>query len=135
MFLIDPNTVIAGAFVFLRIGGILFALPVLGDKTYPVQARTLMTLALTLCIYPMVPEAWFPDHQWDVLIIAGTVIKEISIGLFIGFVADTRRRLSNGWFYSLSSPSRHPAFPSFKPPLHVSIGIAAIFQHYSFRLG
>lgn len=71
----------------MRIGGILFALPVIGDAPTPVRARVLLALALTVGFYDMIPAGWSPVMNADLLSFASYVIRELSIGLVIGFLA------------------------------------------------
>jgi len=83
----DPNQLLVGALAFLRIGGILFALPIIGDAPTPVRARILLALALTLGLYPLLPPNWAPNLALDVLTVGSYVVREIVIGLTIGFFA------------------------------------------------
>ena len=83
----DPNQLLVGALAFLRIGGILFALPVIGDSPTPVRARMLLSLALTVGLYPLIPPTWAPSLSVDALQLAAYVAKELMIGLVVGFVA------------------------------------------------
>lgn len=83
----DPNQLLIGALAFLRIGGIMFALPIIGDSPTPVRARVLLSLALTVGLYPMIPVGWTPSLAVDVLSIAAYIVKELAIGLTVGFVA------------------------------------------------
>ena len=83
----DLTVLLGGALIFLRIGGILFALPIFGDQPTPVRARVFIALAMTLGLYATVPEAWFPNLDADPIIIASYIVRELSIGLVIGFVS------------------------------------------------
>lgn len=83
----DPNQLLMGALAFLRISGILFALPIIGDSPTPVRARILIALALTVGLQPVIPIAWAPALNVDVLQIAVYVMRELLIGLITGFFA------------------------------------------------
>jgi flagellar biosynthetic protein FliR len=83
----DLPKLMTGALAFLRIGGIIFTLPVIGDSPTPVRTRSLMALALTIGLFPVIPAGWMPSLQLDVLVVAGCVVRELAIGLFIGFAA------------------------------------------------
>lgn len=81
----NPTTLLGGALAFLRIGGILFALPVFGDSPTPPRARVLAALALTFGLYPSLPPTWAPDLTAGLLPLAGIVMREVLIGLVVGF--------------------------------------------------
>lgn len=83
----DPTTLLVGALAFLRIGAIMFALPVIGDAPTPVRARVLLSLALTIGLYPIIPKSWTPAVTTDVLMVAAYVVREVMIGLVVGYVA------------------------------------------------
>jgi flagellar biosynthesis protein FliR len=83
----DPNQLLVGALAFLRIGGILFGLPIFGDAPTPARARILTALALTIGIYPLIPPGWAPILAVDPLVIGAYIVKELLIGLTIGFFA------------------------------------------------
>src|SRR5690554_6260661 len=83
----DPNQLLIGALAFLRIGGIMFALPVIGDTPTPVRARVLLSLAVTIGIMPMIPATWTPNIAVDTIQIASYIIRELLIGLVIGYIA------------------------------------------------
>jgi len=83
----DPNQLLVGAMVFLRIGGILFALPLFGEQPTPPRARILAALALTIGFYPLLPPGWAPSLAVGPLTIAGYIFSELLVGLVIGFLA------------------------------------------------
>ena len=84
----DPKQLLIGAVSFIRIGGILFTLPVFGDAPTPIQARVLIAAALTLALYPIFQASWestpFPD---DILVLSTLIFKELLVGVVIGLVA------------------------------------------------
>lgn len=83
----DPNQLLVGALAFLRISGILFALPIIGDSPTPVRARILTALALTIGLQPIIPISWAPTLTQDVFQVAVYIFRELLIGLVIGFIA------------------------------------------------
>ncbi len=83
----DPNQLLVGALVFLRISGIMFALPIIGDSPTPVRARILASLAMTFGLYPIISQGWAPHLTTDVLQIAVYIFRELLIGVVIGFFA------------------------------------------------
>ncbi len=87
MFPIPVETILRGALIFIRVGGILFALPIFGDQPTPVRVRILLSVALSLALLPIIPPDWGSKLPHDVLAMAILVVKELVIGLLIGFVA------------------------------------------------
>jgi flagellar biosynthetic protein FliR len=83
----DPNTLLIGALAFMRVGGIMFALPMIGDAPTPVRARVFLALATTIGLYSTIPAGWSPVMNVGVLEFGGYVLRELSIGLVVGFLA------------------------------------------------
>ena len=74
---------------FLRIGAMLIAVPVLSIDAVSVRIRIILTLALTLMIYPLV--------EWptiDPVSAAGLseIINQILIGALMGFFSKSSRQ-------------------------------------------
>ncbi len=88
MFDLPYNVALAGAVIFLRISGILFTLPIIGDEPTPVRVRILLAVALAFVIYPVIMPQWFgegmPDSLMGLLLL---IVKELLVGLVIGFVS------------------------------------------------
>lgn len=76
-----------GVLAFIRIGAILFALPIFGDRPTPVQMRVLMSIVLTLCLYPIISTAWKAPMPVGILSWLLVIAKEIFVGVIIGFTA------------------------------------------------
>ena len=78
-----------GALAFLRISGILFVLPIIGDSPTPVRARILTALALTIGLQSVIPVSWAPALTVDGrLHLSGTVDSPAplqSLHLYDGF--------------------------------------------------
>ena len=86
MVLPNPTQLLGGALVFLRIGAMLFALPIFGDAPTPIKARVFLALALTLGLYPTLPTGWAPNMTADVVVVISYIFRELLIGLTIGFI-------------------------------------------------
>ncbi len=84
---ITVEAILTAALIFIRVGGILFALPFIGDQPTPVRVRILLGVALTFALQGIVPQNWLTEFPQDPLLYFVLVIKELCIGLFIGFVA------------------------------------------------
>lgn len=87
MFEIPINDVLRGLLIFLRVGGILFALPVFGDQPTPVRARLLLSAALAYGLSPVIPQAWGTPLPTELLSLVGCVARELIVGLLLGFLA------------------------------------------------
>jgi flagellar biosynthetic protein FliR len=83
----DTTSLLIGALAFMRIGAIMVSLPVFGDAPTPLRTRILLSMAITIGVFPTLPAAWGPDLNVDALLIAAFIIKEILVGLFIGYIA------------------------------------------------
>ena len=87
MFQIDPNIVMIAMLIFVRVSAILFALPIFGDTPTPVQVRIMMALAISFCVWPMVPVKLYATINTEPVSLILTVVRELTIGLVIGYVA------------------------------------------------
>jgi len=83
----DVDTVINHGLAFLRVGGMVFALPILGDAPTPLPARILLSAALTAAVSHAIPAAPVIGQNADVLMLATMVVKELVIGVAIGYLA------------------------------------------------
>lgn len=84
---ISVESILTTALVFIRVSGILFALPFIGDAPTPVRVRILLSVALTFTMQGLIPLDWLPVFPEDALGYFLMVLKEICIGLFLGFTA------------------------------------------------
>lgn len=73
--------------VFLRLGAFLFVLPFFSMVNFPVVMRVALSALGALLIAPLLPP--FPLDKMDFLSLFGVMIEEISIGLLLGFFANT----------------------------------------------
>lgn len=83
----DPSQLLTGALAFLRISVILFALPIIGDAPTPIRARIMIALALTVGLFPIIPPTYAPKLDADVIVIIACVIREVLVGMVVGFLA------------------------------------------------
>lgn len=87
MFNLPYQTALEGALVFIRVGGILFALPFFGEQATPIRVRILLSVAIAFMIYPMIESHWPRGFPNDLLGFVILLLKELMIGLLIGYVA------------------------------------------------
>lgn len=87
MFWIDLPIIITGAMIFMRVGGVFFALPIFGDAPTPVRVRILLSVAVTLCLLPMVPTNWLRDPNPEFMALCLLLIRELFIGVVIGYLS------------------------------------------------
>ena len=87
MFNIPHEEALKGFLIFLRVGGILFTLPVFGDEPTPVRVRVLLSVAIAFVLFPVVMPKWFTGFPTGILDLTVMGIKELTIGLMIGFIA------------------------------------------------
>ncbi len=80
------ESILTGALIFVRISALLFALPFFGDEPIPVPVRVLLAVALAFGFSARVPETWIGALPSDAIPFIWMVIKEIAIGLFVGFI-------------------------------------------------
>lgn len=83
----DVNSVLNHGLAFLRVGGVVFALPILGDQPVPVPARVILSAAITAAIAHAIPAAPVLPADSDVALLAAMVIKELLVGIAIGYLA------------------------------------------------
>lgn len=84
---LSVEVILRAALVFVRVAGILFTLPIIGDQPTPVRVRILLSVAMAFALQGIIPDNWLPVVPEDVLAFFLLVIKEICIGTFLGFVA------------------------------------------------
>lgn len=83
---ISVEAILLGALIFIRISAILFALPFFGDQPIPVQVRVLVAVALAFGLHAQIPANWISQFPADAVEFGIFVVKEVAIGLFLGFV-------------------------------------------------
>jgi flagellar biosynthetic protein FliR len=87
MFNIDVQTLLTAAYCFIRVGGVIFSLPLFGESTVPMRVRLFLTIAISYCIFPTISPSWTPAFRDDALWFAISILRELMIGLVIGFSA------------------------------------------------
>lgn len=87
MFNLPYEVALEGALVFIRLGGILFALPFFGDQATPIRVRMLLAVAISFLVYPMIAGSWVSAIPNDLMGYFMLVLKELTVGLLIGYVA------------------------------------------------
>ena len=83
---ITVESILTAALIFIRISAILFALPFFGDEPIPVQVRILLGAAMVFGFQSRIPVDWIQGFPTDIFAYMLLVLKEIVIGLFLGFV-------------------------------------------------
>jgi flagellar biosynthetic protein FliR len=72
---------------FVRIGAILFALPIFGDEPVSVRIRVLLSVAICLAVIPTLPGDWILNQPRDLIEYMVIIGQEVILGVLIGFVA------------------------------------------------
>lgn len=86
MFLsLDQGLLLKAALIFFRISGIIFALPLFGEKVTPARVKILVSVSLTFGLYGIIPDNWSDNHLSLNTIYFITVLYELLIGLLIGY--------------------------------------------------
>lgn len=79
--------------VLMRMGTLVAVMPIFGDKVIPVTVKILLSLALSVAMFPMlVGNGWISTNQGaaylgDLSAFIGTVTQEVLVGLTLGFSA------------------------------------------------
>lgn len=84
---LDIDKFMIAAVSFFRIGGILFMIPIFGDSVVPVRVRVFLTIAVSLTIVPLLGDSWGSGFEYEILPISLIIMKELILGLLIGFLA------------------------------------------------
>ena len=83
----NPTEFLVGALAFMRVSSIMFSLPLFGDAPTPIRARILISLAITIGIFPTLPAQWYASVGLDMFSFLNVLIRELTIGLVFGFAA------------------------------------------------
>ncbi|MFB6372183.1 MAG: flagellar biosynthetic protein FliR [Bradymonadaceae bacterium] len=81
---LDQSILLAGL-VMARLTPIVLLVPFLGGKAAPSQVKIGLALVLTVLVYPSVWVA-SPTVPTSAIVIGGLVVKEVAVGLMLGFV-------------------------------------------------
>lgn len=79
-----PQTVFVYFLIFARCGALTMSLPGIGDAVVPPRIRLVLALAMSLILFPLI-ESRFPELPTALAGMIGAVLKEVVIGLAIGF--------------------------------------------------
>lgn len=82
---IGQQTLMAGFFVFLRVGAVMAMLPAFGEQSVPARVRLALALAFTLIVAPAVTSQTAPLVARGAYLAPG-LISEVIIGLALGMV-------------------------------------------------
>ncbi len=90
MFPIDTNQILCAAAIFLRITAIVSLLPLFGDANVPVRVRIILSAALSVAIFPLVPPSYHAAVIASLkgpIFMAVMIAKEMLIGVVLGYTA------------------------------------------------
>lgn len=75
------------ALVFLRIGSMMFCLPVFGDNSVPLKAKILVAFSMAMLFTTLLGPEWVMPNSVDPIFIFVLISKEILLGIIIGWCA------------------------------------------------
>lgn len=84
---LDSDKLLTAAAAFIRVGGILFILPFFGDTTIPIRVKTLLAVAMSMAVVPVLSENWGDNIVYEPFSLGLILLKELFIGITIGFTA------------------------------------------------
>ncbi len=90
MFPIHTDQILTAAAVFLRITGIVSLLPLFGENSVPVRVRIMLSAALAVGIYPVLPPSYnvgMHEAMSGILPLSMLIMKEMLIGMVLGYSA------------------------------------------------
>lgn len=85
-FTVDSITLMTGAAAFIRLTGIFFALPFIGDPPVPIQVRIMLAVAFAMLGLEVIPESFRLAADYPLGEFVMLVAKELVIGLAIGYL-------------------------------------------------
>lgn len=81
-----PDHAFAGLLIFIRLGAVFFLLPVIGEFAVPPRLRLALALVVALLVTPSLSSS-LPPIPASLAALAGLIAKEVTIGLFLGFIS------------------------------------------------
>ncbi len=90
MFDINTPKILLIALMFIRVGGVIFALPIFGEDQVPVRVKILLGAVLTFALYPVVFNNWSAGqiaNLTHIEMFVMLIFRELLIGLSLGYVA------------------------------------------------
>jgi flagellar biosynthetic protein FliR len=86
--LFDESLLLTYFFVVIRMGGIMFTVPVFGSTMVKPQLRMAFAILLGAVLYPFVPPVPL-TYQYDALYLIILILRELLIGIAIGTLTST----------------------------------------------
>ncbi|MEY2988278.1 MAG: flagellar biosynthetic protein FliR [Pseudomonadota bacterium] len=90
LFQLNPQVWPYAVMMFLRIVSVIFFMPIFGDSTIPGRVRLLLSLAMSICLWPVVEGQIHSSPgfiQWSPLTLALATLREVFFGFAVGFTA------------------------------------------------
>ena len=90
VFPVDTDQILTAAAVFLRIMGIISLLPLFGEGSVPVRVRIMLSAALSVGIYPILPPGFargMHAAMGSLGLLGMLIMKEVLIGMVLGYTA------------------------------------------------
>ncbi|MDA3959437.1 MAG: flagellar biosynthetic protein FliR [Planctomycetota bacterium] len=128
------DMVAGGALVFVRVGGIFMAAPVVGGGYAPMQTKGLMTLAVTLVLLPTVAIDQDIMGQANGLAFVLALAREFALGLAIGFFLDLFFHAVRFGGDLIGRTAGYAAAESFNPASEVMSGPVGDMFHLALVL-
>lgn len=85
-FTVDSITLMTGAGAFIRLTGIFFALPFIGDPPIPIQVRVMLAVAFAYLAFSVIPESHYLAADYSLGSFVMLAAKELVIGIAIGYL-------------------------------------------------
>ncbi len=73
--------------IFIRVGTVFFTLPLFSEKQISTQLRVLLSVVVSLFVFMLIPKKFLIVESLDFLPLAILILKEIVLGVSIGFVS------------------------------------------------
>ncbi|WP_147821267.1 flagellar biosynthetic protein FliR [Salidesulfovibrio onnuriiensis] len=85
IFNFDPGNILSFYLTLFRVSIVLFLLPFYGGRSIPTKIKAVLTLALSLALWPHLsfPAEMFPQNPWEILIM---LLGEAALGLTLGLM-------------------------------------------------
>ncbi len=83
---LNPLQLEAFLFVLCRLGGLFLDAPLLSNRNIPAMVKIGLLFFMSMIVFPFVPINGLSLHSNNLLFL-GAIVREVSIGLIIGFAA------------------------------------------------
>lgn len=84
---LSPGQFDAFVLILLRVGAIVFTIPVISESSVPLRFKAALILLITLIIFPLVVSNFPQTANFQILILLYRMAGEVMIGLIIGYAA------------------------------------------------